>query len=213
MPKVTHCGATYECAVAIKGSNFVRLVDANDKVLAYFGGVSDFSVFTISDGDWTDEEAPDNCYVAIMHEDGTIGKSTVKLCDIGAGGGGGGRVGEAVSVTPSNTDNGTYHDIVVPVTTENLIGFYLYNTNAVNTPSDLTEYFIQDMFVDTQNSVAKMSFIRLNPVTQGGTVSLESTNDLTVGTNKVTVAITPPPSNTVSFPSNPNWMIMPIYSS
>ncbi len=54
MPKVTYNGATYECAIAIKGATYVELRDSTGATTYRFDGVASFSSFTISDGNWTD---------------------------------------------------------------------------------------------------------------------------------------------------------------
>lgn len=53
MANVIVCGSTYECAIAYKGPDYVRLVDSTGKLVASFEGVTDFSIFAISNGDWT----------------------------------------------------------------------------------------------------------------------------------------------------------------
>lgn len=45
----------FECAKAVKGEDFIRLYDEGGNTIAAFEGVSDFSAYTIDDGEW---EAP-----------------------------------------------------------------------------------------------------------------------------------------------------------
>ena len=74
MPNVTFNGDTYSCAVAYKGQDYVHLVDSNGNMIASFDGVSDFSRFTIANGSWTSPAADHDCHVAVIREDGGIGK-------------------------------------------------------------------------------------------------------------------------------------------
>ena len=53
MAKVTFCGYEYECSKAVKGSDFVRLLDSDGCVIASFEGVVDFSKFTLSGCSWS----------------------------------------------------------------------------------------------------------------------------------------------------------------
>lgn len=83
MPTVTYNGASYACTTAIKGDTYIRLLDAEDAVLASFEGVTDFSAFAISDGSWTSPEDLDQCCLVVMRRDGTLVKTTKKVCDVG----------------------------------------------------------------------------------------------------------------------------------
>lgn len=74
MPNVTFSGTTYACAIALKGSDYVHLLDANNDLIVSFDGVSHFSGFTISGGSWTIPSADHDCHVAVVREDGAIGK-------------------------------------------------------------------------------------------------------------------------------------------
>ena len=46
----------YECSKAVKGSDYIRLFDANGNCIASFEGISDFSLFTIDGGEWSTPE-------------------------------------------------------------------------------------------------------------------------------------------------------------
>lgn len=83
MATVTYLGESYECSVALKGANYIHLLDAKGYLTAAFDGVSDFSGFTISGGNWTTPASDDNCHLAVIREDGTIGKGSHKCSDIG----------------------------------------------------------------------------------------------------------------------------------
>lgn len=53
MITISISGQDYECATAVKGSNFIVLYDENDIITASFFNIADFSQFEISGGDWT----------------------------------------------------------------------------------------------------------------------------------------------------------------
>jgi hypothetical protein len=52
---VTAYGTRYDCARAVKGSDYIRLYDAAGTLIASFDGIADFSGYTIEGGTW---EAP-----------------------------------------------------------------------------------------------------------------------------------------------------------
>ena len=72
MITVTFCNESYQCAVALKGSDYIKLLDENNNDVATFLGVSDFSGFAIAGGSWTAPKAPTACNVAVVHEDGSV---------------------------------------------------------------------------------------------------------------------------------------------
>ena len=84
MATVTYLGESYECSVALKGANYIHLLDVNGRMIAAFDGVSNFSGFSISGGNWTVPAPDDNCYLAVIREDGTIGKGSHKCSDVGS---------------------------------------------------------------------------------------------------------------------------------
>lgn len=83
MATVYYLNESYECSVALKGANYLHLLDANGRMIAAFDGVSDFSGFTISGGSWTVPASDDDCYLAVIREDGTIGKGSHRCSDVG----------------------------------------------------------------------------------------------------------------------------------
>lgn len=83
MATVTYLGESYECSVALKGANYIHLLDANGGMIASFDGITDFSGFAISGGSWTVPASDDDCYLAVIREDGTIGKGGHKCSDVG----------------------------------------------------------------------------------------------------------------------------------
>lgn len=82
MITINFCNMTFTCEKAIKGSDYVHLVDANGNLTACFEGVTDFGQFTISGGSWTTAPSNDNCELAVVGADGVIRKSTKKASDI-----------------------------------------------------------------------------------------------------------------------------------
>lgn len=79
MAVVTCNGKSFTCNKAIKGTDYVHLIDASGVMIAAFDGVSDFSVFSISGGSWTSPTATTENSVAVVKEDGTTGKCGVPL--------------------------------------------------------------------------------------------------------------------------------------
>ena len=52
MAIVVFNGKSYECARAVKGVDYVKLYDENNAVIIAFSGISDFSAFTLTEGEW-----------------------------------------------------------------------------------------------------------------------------------------------------------------
>lgn len=82
MITVTYLGESYECSKALKGADYIHLLDSEGCMVAAFDGITDFSGFTI-DGDWTTPTPENDCYLAVMGDDGVIRKGGHKCCDIG----------------------------------------------------------------------------------------------------------------------------------
>ncbi len=82
MATVTYLGETYECVTALKGADFIHLLDANGNMVAAFDGVTTFDGFDIADGSWTTPTADSDCYLAVVKDDGTTGKGGHKCCDL-----------------------------------------------------------------------------------------------------------------------------------
>lgn len=82
MITVTYLGESYECVTALKGADYIHLLDSEGCMVAAFDGVSDFSDFAITGGDWTIPTPEQDCYLAVVKEDGTIGKGGHRCCDI-----------------------------------------------------------------------------------------------------------------------------------
>ena len=78
----TYLGESYNCATALKGSDYIHLLDSNGEMIAAFDGITDFSGFSITSGDWTSPTAENDCYVAVVKDDGTMGKGGHRNSDI-----------------------------------------------------------------------------------------------------------------------------------
>ena len=79
MATITYLGESHDCATALKGSDYIHLLDSDDNLIASFDGIIDFSGFSITDGDWTSPTPEEECYVAVVKDDGTIGKGGYKI--------------------------------------------------------------------------------------------------------------------------------------
>ena len=82
MATVTHLGVEYPCSTAVKGDDYVHLLNKDGVLVTAFDGVSDFSDFSITDGDWTTPTPENECYLAVVKDDGTMGKGNHRCCDI-----------------------------------------------------------------------------------------------------------------------------------
>jgi hypothetical protein len=71
MPNVTFNGNTYSCVTAYKGPDYVHLVDGDGTLVVAFDGVTDFSGFSITNGNWS-TTSDKNCHLAIFGEGGAI---------------------------------------------------------------------------------------------------------------------------------------------
>lgn len=86
MPTVTYNSETYTCTTALKGEDYIHLLDASGNMVVSFDGVADFSGFSITDGSWASPTEEDFCPIAVIEDDGTIGKSSFKPSDIAKAG-------------------------------------------------------------------------------------------------------------------------------
>ena len=82
MPTLEYLGESYTCATAIKGDNYIRLLDEKGCMIASFEEISDFSGFKITNGGYTSPTMDHHCYLAVIRDDGTIGKGGHKCSDI-----------------------------------------------------------------------------------------------------------------------------------
>ena len=84
MPTLKYLENSFECTTAIKGDNYIHLLDENGIMVAAFDSISDFSGFTLENGSYSDPTADHDCYVAVIRDDGTIGKGGHRCCNIAA---------------------------------------------------------------------------------------------------------------------------------
>lgn len=82
MAIVTFNNETFSCATAIKGPDYIFLLDDDGDVIVAFEGIADFSGFHITDGDWVIPTPENECRIAVVKDDGTMGKGGHKSSDI-----------------------------------------------------------------------------------------------------------------------------------
>ncbi len=82
MAVVKHLGVEYPCSTALKGDDYIRLLNSAGETMIAFEGVTDFTAFSITGGDWAVPTAAKDCYLAIIQDDGSIGKGTHRCCDL-----------------------------------------------------------------------------------------------------------------------------------
>lgn len=82
MATVKYGDLSFWCETAIKGEDYVHLLDSEGNMIVAFDGVQYLSDFTITNGSWTEPTPEHECYVAVMKDDGTIGKGGHKCCDL-----------------------------------------------------------------------------------------------------------------------------------
>lgn len=74
MPTVTYNDESYSCTTALKGADYIHLLDSNGSMIAAFDGITDFTDFAITDGSWTTPTALKDSYMAVVRDDGVIVK-------------------------------------------------------------------------------------------------------------------------------------------
>ena len=83
MASVIYDSTTYEYTRAIKGPDYLHLLDDNGCMLASFDSVSDFSLFKWGTGSTWEDATPDNeCSVAVMGDDGVVRKGGHKCHEL-----------------------------------------------------------------------------------------------------------------------------------
>lgn len=82
MITVTYNNVGYECNVALKGSDYLHLLDADGKCTVAFDGVTDFTKFIITGGGWTTPTTADDSYLVTIGDDGSIRKGSHKSSEI-----------------------------------------------------------------------------------------------------------------------------------
>lgn len=83
MPTLKYLGESFDCATAIKGADYIHLLDDNGVMVAAFDAITDFSGFTLENGSYTSPTEEHNCKVAVIRDDGTIGVGSHTCADIG----------------------------------------------------------------------------------------------------------------------------------
>ena len=58
MPTLKYLDYSFDCATAIKGEDYIHLLDANGILIVSFEGVADFTHFTLVNGEYTTPTAP-----------------------------------------------------------------------------------------------------------------------------------------------------------
>lgn len=82
MPTLKYLGEAFDCTTAIKGADYIHLLDENNVMVAAFGEISDFSGFTLENGSYTPPTNDHDCYLAVIRDDGTIGRGGHRCCDV-----------------------------------------------------------------------------------------------------------------------------------
>ena len=82
MATVTYNNESFTCTTALKGTDYIHLLDASGDMIVAFDSVADFSGFSITDGDWTSPKRVNDCNLTVFGEDGVIRSSTIKASDI-----------------------------------------------------------------------------------------------------------------------------------
>lgn len=83
MATLTYLSTDYVCTTAIKGDDYIHLLDADGVMIAAFDAITDFSLFTLTDGEYVAPTADDDCFIAVVRDDGSIGKGSHRCSDIG----------------------------------------------------------------------------------------------------------------------------------
>ena len=82
MPTLKYLDGSFTCATAIKGNDYIHLLDENGVMVAAFDKISDFGGFTLEGGSYASPTADHNCYLAVIRDDGTIGRGGHRCCDV-----------------------------------------------------------------------------------------------------------------------------------
>lgn len=82
MPTLKYLDGSYSCAIAIKGADYIHLLDENGMMVAAFDEIADFSGFTLENGSYTSPTAVQERLVAVVGDDGAVGRSEQRICDL-----------------------------------------------------------------------------------------------------------------------------------
>lgn len=85
MPTIKYNNESFECSKAIRGVDYIKLLDSAGNEICLFGGIHDFSMFEIADGDWSApggyEEIRASAYLSngtlIIAAPGEVGNGTL----------------------------------------------------------------------------------------------------------------------------------------
>ena len=83
MPTLKYLDEVFDCATAIKGDDYIHLLDDNGIMVAAFDAITDFSAFALENGSYVSPTADHSCKVAVIRDDGTIGVGGHTCEDIG----------------------------------------------------------------------------------------------------------------------------------
>lgn len=124
MPTLKYLDEVFDCATAIKGADYIHLLDDNGVMVAAFDAITDFSAFALENGSYVSPTADHSCKVAVIRDDGTIGVGGHTCEDIGN------------AVPKTRKVNGKPLSADVTITGEDLDG--IYSKDAVLTDSTKT---------------------------------------------------------------------------
>lgn len=82
MPTLEYLDKSYDCTTAIKGEDYIRLLDENGCLVASFDGIADFSAFELHGGEYTEPTPAHDCYLAVIRDDGTFARGGHRCSDI-----------------------------------------------------------------------------------------------------------------------------------
>ena len=81
MATVTYNNESFTCTTALKGVDYIHLLDSKGAMMAAFDGITDFTGYSITDGSWTTSTPPDECCFAVIEDDGSVAKSSYRRSD------------------------------------------------------------------------------------------------------------------------------------
>lgn len=105
MPTVTFNEESYTCSIALKGTDYIHLLNQDGDMIAAFDGIVSFTDFSISDGDWTSPKDDNSLPLAVIREDGTQGQAEYTAADIVAAQSAAGAAHEAATAAQSKADS------------------------------------------------------------------------------------------------------------
>ena len=82
MPTLKYMGESFDCATAIMGDDYIHLLDSEGVMVAAFDKIADFSDYSLEDGTYTSPTMDHDCYLAVIRDDGTIGRGGHRCSDL-----------------------------------------------------------------------------------------------------------------------------------